>query len=53
MMILSLLPTFVFLVLLAAVSLIDWNTMEIPDKLSAAVLAVGILAALWDWFGMK
>ena len=53
MMILPLLLTLVFLVLLAAVSLIDWNTMEIPDKLSAAVLAVGILAALWDWFGMK
>ena len=53
MMIFPLLLTLVFLVLLAAVSLIDWNTMEIPDKLSAAVLAVGILAALWDWFGMK
>ena len=53
MMILPLLLTLVFLVLLAAVSLVDWNTMKIPDKLSAAVLAVGILAALWDWFGMK
>lgn len=41
-----------FLALLTAVSLIDWDTMEIPDELNATVFLIGVLAAAGDIFGL-